>query len=204
MDQQKVDDLELQLMYGKIEDDDPSPQDETEVGETDHDELKKALQALADDAKIKKASIEFFTRLRELQITYRNAFRLRLGQDRPADVLPLKIELKLDAKPTRIPARKYATPQAQFLAAKMAGMECLGLDRKNLISRWANQPLILLKAGPEKFRFTLDLRYPTSQSEQVSWPMPNMEEALTSLAGSKYFATLDLMQEYWQLPVMRC
>jgi hypothetical protein len=80
MDQQDVDDLELELMYGKIEDDDPIPQDETEVGNTDHDELKEALQALADDAKIKGASIEFVTRLREPLITYQNAFRLRLGR----------------------------------------------------------------------------------------------------------------------------
>jgi hypothetical protein len=105
----------------------------------------------------------------------------------------------MDAKPKRIPARKYAPPQAQFLAAKMADMERLGLVKKNLASKWASPPLILPKAGPEKFRFTLDLRYPNSQAEQVSWPMPNMEDELASLAGSKYFATLDLMQGYWQL-----
>jgi hypothetical protein len=103
MDQQKVDDLVLKLMYGKIEDDGPIPPDETEVGDTDHDELKKALQALADDAKIKGASIEFITKLRELLITYHNAFRLRLGQDQPPDVRPLKIELKPNAKLKRIP-----------------------------------------------------------------------------------------------------
>jgi hypothetical protein len=200
MDQQEVDDLELQLIYGKIEDDDPIPQDEMEVRDTDHEELKKALQALTDDAQIKGASIKFATKLRELLITYHNAFRLRLGQDPPADVRPLKIELELDSKPKRIPARKYA-PQAQFLAAKMADMERLGLVKKNLASRWASPPLILPKAGPEKFRFTFDQRYPNSQAEQISWPMPNMEDELASLAGSKYFFTLDLMQGYWQLPL---
>jgi hypothetical protein len=135
MDQQEVDDIELQLMYGKIEDDDPIPQDETEVGDTDHDELKKSLQALADDAKIKGASIEFVTKLREFLITCHNTFRLRLWKDPPADVRPLNIELKPDAKPKRIPARKYVRPQAQFLAAKMADMERLGLVKKNLAFR---------------------------------------------------------------------
>jgi hypothetical protein len=53
MDQQEFNSLELQLMHGKIKDDDVIPQDETEVEDTDHDELKKALQALADNAKIK-------------------------------------------------------------------------------------------------------------------------------------------------------
>jgi hypothetical protein len=42
MYQQAVDDLELQLTYGTIEDDDRIPQDETEVKETDHDELGEA------------------------------------------------------------------------------------------------------------------------------------------------------------------
>jgi hypothetical protein len=39
MDQQEVDDLELQLMYGKIEDDVFIPQDVTEVRDTDRDDL---------------------------------------------------------------------------------------------------------------------------------------------------------------------
>jgi hypothetical protein len=130
MDQQVVDEIELQLMYGKIEDDDPIPPDETEVGDTDLDELGEALQALADDAMIKGASIEFVAKLRELLITYHNAFRRRLGQDSSADVRPLKIELKPDAKPKFIPARKYAPPQSQFLAAKMADMSAWVWSRR--------------------------------------------------------------------------
>jgi hypothetical protein len=109
MDQQVVDDLELQLTYGKIEDDDPIPQDETEVGDTDHDELGEALQVLADNALLKCASMEFVVKLRELLITYHNAFRLRLGKDPPANVRPLKIELKPDAKPKRIHGRHGAS-----------------------------------------------------------------------------------------------
>jgi hypothetical protein len=132
--------------------------------------------------------MEFVVKQRELLITYHNAYRLRLGQDRPADVRPLKIEMKADSKPNRIPARKYSPPQAQFLGAKMSEMESLGLVKKNLTSRWSSPPLILPRAVPEKFRFPLDLRYPNSQTEQVSWSMPNMEDELASLTGSKYFA----------------
>jgi hypothetical protein len=44
MDQLEVDDLELQLIYGKIKDDDPIPQDEMEVGDTDHEELKNPFK----------------------------------------------------------------------------------------------------------------------------------------------------------------
>jgi hypothetical protein len=79
----------------------------------------------------------------------------------------------------------------------MAGMERLGLVENKLASRLASPPLILPETGLEEFRFTLDLRYPNSQAEQVSWPMPNMEDELASLAGSKYFGTLNLMQGYW-------
>jgi hypothetical protein len=80
MDQQAVDDLELQLTYGKIEDDYPIPQDETEVGDTDHDELGEALQVLADNALAKGATVYFVLKLRQLLVTYHNAFRLRLGR----------------------------------------------------------------------------------------------------------------------------
>jgi hypothetical protein len=58
----------------------------------------------------------------------------------------------------------------------MVDMERFGLVNKNLAFRWASPPLIHTKAGPEKFRFTLDLRYPNFQAEQVSWQMTNMEE----------------------------
>jgi hypothetical protein len=72
MDQQAVDDLELHLTYGKIEDIDPISQDETEVGDTDHDELEKAVQALLGDALIKGASIEFDKKFRKLLVAYHN------------------------------------------------------------------------------------------------------------------------------------
>jgi hypothetical protein len=84
MDQQDADDLELSLVYGKIEDDDPIRQDDTEVGNTVDEKLEESLLALADNAMIKGASIEFVTELRELLVTYKNAFRLRLGQYHPA------------------------------------------------------------------------------------------------------------------------
>jgi hypothetical protein len=85
--------------------------------------------------KIKGALIEFVTKLRELLITYHNTFRLHLGQNLPTDIRPLKIELKPDAKLKRIPALKYAPPQAQSLASNMADMKRLGLVKKNLASR---------------------------------------------------------------------
>jgi hypothetical protein len=127
MDQHEVDDLELQLTKGEIDDDDLIRQDEMEVWDADHDELGEALQALTDDAMIKGASIEFVNKLRELLITCHNAIRLCLGQDPLSDMRPLKIGLKPDAKPQRITARKYAPPQTQFLSAIMAEMKRLGL-----------------------------------------------------------------------------
>jgi hypothetical protein len=71
MDQQVADDLELSLVYGKIEDDDPIPQDDTEVGNPDDEELEEALLALVDTAMVKGASIELATELRELLVTYK-------------------------------------------------------------------------------------------------------------------------------------
>jgi hypothetical protein len=55
MDQQDSQDLELSLVYVMIEDDDPIPQDDTKVGNTDDEELEEALLALADSAMIKGA-----------------------------------------------------------------------------------------------------------------------------------------------------
>ena len=71
----------------------------------------------------------------------------------------------------------------------------------NPSSQWASAPLLVPKHGPVPFRFTVDLRPVNKFTIRHQYPMPNLEQELTKLSGSKYFANFDFSHAYWQLPL---
>jgi hypothetical protein len=60
---------------------------------------------------------------------------------------------------------------------------------------------VLSKAGPHGFRLTIDLRAPNAGTVPFSWPMMDFEQEIARMHGCKVFATLDLTQGFWQLPL---
>jgi hypothetical protein len=68
-------------------------------------------------------------------------------------------------------------------------------------SPWACATLLVPNPGPSKFRFTVDLRPVNRFTVKHQFPMPNIEQELTRLSGSKFYATFDLCHGYWQLPL---
>lgn len=67
-----------------------------------------------------------------------------------------------------------------------------GMLYPNPTANWASTPLIVPKPGKTKFRFTVDLRSVNRSTIRHHFPMPLLENELTKLAGSKFFASLDL------------
>ena len=55
------------------------------------------------------------------------------------------------------------------------------------------------KAGPDKFRFTVDLYGPNRETIPIASAMPDLEGTIASIAGSKFFAKLDMIHAFWQL-----
>jgi hypothetical protein len=127
--------------------------------------------------------------------------RLKLGADPPANVEPLVIKLRHGAEPVRMLARKYAPPELKFMRVKIRELENLGLVYKNTGAEWASPPLILPKPGPDQYRMTFDLRVPNASTKPTAWPIPNLQDKLYDLHGSEVFATLDLCEGYWHIPL---
>ena len=50
-------------------------------------------------------------------------------------------------------------------------------------------------------RFCTDFRKLNNITKQLSWPLPVIDDMLTSLGEAKYFTTLDLKSGYWQIPL---
>ena len=70
----------------------------------------------------------------------------------------------------------------------------------NPTSPWASAPLLVPKP-PDTFRFTVDLRGVNKYTVKHQYPMPNLEQELTKVGRSKFYAEFDVNNCYWQFLV---
>ena len=85
----------------------------------------------------------------------------------------------------------------KFLRKKVDELLSHGLVRRNNSSEWACAPLIVLKDGPEKFRFTVDLQPVNSETILHTWPTPDLESMTSELAGDCCFSIINLCHGCW-------
>jgi len=65
---------------------------------------------------------------------------------------------------------------------------------------WSSS-VVLVKNKGGSWRFCVDYRRLNSVTIQDAYPLPQIDESLDALAGSKYFSILDLLSGYWQVPL---
>ena len=68
-------------------------------------------------------------------------------------------------------------------------------------SAWCSPVVLVEKKGTSKKRFCIDFRKLNALTKTETFPIPRIDDALDSLAGSKLFSTLDFNNAYWQLPL---
>ncbi|UYV78935.1 hypothetical protein LAZ67_17000317, partial [Cordylochernes scorpioides] len=67
-------------------------------------------------------------------------------------------------------------------------------------SPWSS-PVILVRKKDGTWRFCVDYRRLNKIAKKDVYPLPRIDDALDSLAGSSYFSTMDLRSGYWQIEV---
>lgn len=59
--------------------------------------------------------------------------------------------------------------------------------------------IVLVKKKDDEDRFCIDFRRLNSMTKLDPFPLPNINEILQSLVGSKWFSKIDLRSGYWQI-----
>ena len=120
------------------------------------------------------------------------------------DLVEFDIELKEGAKPVRQKVRPLNPHQRESLKKQVETWKREDIIEES-ISPWASPLVPAKKAGgaPGEIRWAIDYRALNSVTVKDSYPIPNIDEVLERLAGSKYYSALDAAAAYHTIPVAK-
>ena len=104
-----------------------------------------------------------------------------------------------DERPVKQMPRRVSWSQRQIIDREIEEM----LERdviESSCSPWAT-PIVLVKKKDGSTRFCVDYRALNHQTKKDAFPIPNPNDILDELAGSKHFAAIDLKSGFWQIPM---
>ena len=104
-----------------------------------------------------------------------------------------------NAAPTRQPVRRispHRRDEIRTLLTEMLKKEVV----EPSTSPWAS-PIVLVKKKDGSTRFCVDFSKLNDVTRKDAYPLPRIDTTLDTLAGSKWFSTLDLLSGYWQVQI---
>ena len=102
-----------------------------------------------------------------------------------------------DSPPTRQPVRRIPPHRRDEVRKILDAM----LEKKVVEpskSPWSS-PIVLVQKKDGTTRFCADYRKLNNVTRKDAYPLPRIDTTLDTLAGSKWFSTLDLLSGYWQV-----
>ena len=102
-----------------------------------------------------------------------------------------------EKRPIKQPVRRLGPAKDQIVDQELDKMLKAGVIEPS-DSPWSS-PVVLVKKKDGSIRFCVDYRQLNNVTRKDAYPLPNIEDALSVLAGAKYFCTLDLASGYWQV-----
>ncbi|KAJ8530519.1 hypothetical protein ON010_g14392 [Phytophthora cinnamomi] len=161
-------------------------------------DVRSALEATIQDAVGQGLPPNAAKELRRIVFQREDVFRLKFGGDPPLKAPPLEVHLKSGAKPVKC----YPPLHREFLERHVDELVKAGLLYENHRSRWAS-PALAVPKQDDGLRMVVDTHRVNKCTEPMTWPMPNLEMAMSSLEGSEFYFVLDRFRGYRQLLLAR-
>ncbi len=133
---------------------------------------------------------------------HKNIFKSDFSEMGLANVPPHEIQLKEGAIP-KIQKPFPLTPEKRREVCRQVTSMLKGkIVRPIEDSKWQN-PVCLARKPNNKWRFTIDMRYPNANIEPQNCVIPTAQEVFDTIADSKatIFSTLDMTSSFWQIPL---
>jgi len=102
-----------------------------------------------------------------------------------------------DASPIKHPPRRPPISARDAEDDILEEMQQVGVITPSISPR--SSPVCMVKKKDHTYRFCIVYRRLNYVTKKDAYPVPDVNDALDSLRGAKYFATIDLLSGYWQL-----
>ena len=161
-------------------------------------ELKNQFPSL--DIRHERLNLSQLNRTIDLFSEYKHLFEERA----PGDISPeaAKTAHTIEtgsARPVHCVPRRYSPAerqQIQEMTSKMLAAKIIRPSR----SPWSS-PVVLSPKKDGGVRFCVDYRKVNESTVRDVYPLPRIDDCLSSLGGSRVFSIIDLKAGYWQIPV---
>ena len=157
--------------------------------------LPEELEQMLEEAKLFLNQVQY-DNLKALIYKYKHIFTLK-GQPlgRTSEVLH-DIDTG-DSKPIKNRARRTPFGLREEARKEEEKMKEMGIIEPSS-SPWAS-PVVLVRKKDQSIRYCVDYRNLNDVTAKDSFPLPNMQDCLESLANAKIFSSMDLASGYWQV-----
>jgi transposase InsO family protein len=181
-----------------------------DVGDAQMDAIVEAIRTGIKNAGEEGLSDASCARLHEeiINTDLCNAFRITMAADPPADVPPVKITFNPSIYDVTHGPRRYSPIKAEFMDAHLNTLAAYGYVKHNPCAAIASpaHPVRKAAAKPDEppesqFRLTVDLRAVNNATQPMHYPLPLLDTITRVVAGATHFATIDLNNGYWQIPL---
>ncbi|XGW15120.1 hypothetical protein V3C99_000979, partial [Haemonchus contortus] len=136
--------------------------------------------------------------LTDLLVNYADVFAVCEKELSQTDLVKMSIDTG-ESQPIKLKTRPVPLGLRKRLREMLQDLEDRNIIEKSY-SDWAF-PIVLVEKKDGSIRLCVDYRELNKCIKQDSYPIPTIDAILASLAGKKYFSTLDMCSGYWQIPL---
>lgn len=150
------------------------------LGPKDPAEQDRVLKIRLEQAKNHGLSPSGCHNFEKLLREFSNNIKLKLDSGEPADIEPLKVQLKPDAMPIRAKQPRYPQPKREFVTRYVQQLLKVGFVKKVSSPKWVSAALMVPKQPLALYRLTADYRLLNTVTRPTFWLVPNIESKLAS------------------------